>query len=99
MRGCELWNSPGTAAQAEPVCNGWSRKGILNAMRMKDRMARLESRAAEQSRPKKRALPDWLQASFEREGYLFDRAGQLIACPIHRSGCTPAGQSPIPDNG
>ena len=54
-------------------------------MRMKDRIARLESRA-EQSRPKKRSLPDWLQTSFEREGYIFDLAGQILGCPINRFG-------------
>jgi hypothetical protein len=58
-------------------------KAIHNAMRMKDRIARLESRAAAQSRPKKRAVPEWLQTSFEQEGYIFNIAGQIIGCPIN----------------
>jgi hypothetical protein len=55
-------------------------------MRLKDRIARLESRAAAQSRPKKRAVPEWLQTSFEQEGYVFNIAGQIIGCPINRYG-------------
>ena len=91
MRGCALWNSPGTTAPAEQVCNGWSRKGIQNAVRMKDRIARLESRAAEESRPKKRAMPDWLQTWFEQDGYIFNIAGQISGCPIDRFG---SGETP-----
>jgi hypothetical protein len=61
-------------------------KAMHNAMRLKDRIARLESRAAAQSRPKKRAIPDWLQTRFEQDGYSFDIAGQIIGCPIDHFG-------------
>jgi hypothetical protein len=61
-------------------------KAIHNAMRLKDRIAQLESTAAAQSRPKKRAIPDWLQTWFEQDGYIFNIAGQIIGCPINRCG-------------
>jgi hypothetical protein len=50
-------------------------------MRIQDRIAKLEARLAEQRRPRKRAVPEWLQSDLESQGYVFDVSGQLISAP------------------
>ena len=46
--------------------------------RFKQRIAKLEASSENESRTKKRALPDWLQSVFELEGFVFDAAGQIV---------------------
>ncbi len=46
--------------------------------RLEQRIAKLEASIENESRTKKRALPDWLQLVFEQDGYVFDAAGQIV---------------------
>lgn len=48
---------------------------------LKHRLARWEALIDKQAHPPKRAVPDWLQAILERQGYVFHNAGQVIFSP------------------
>ena len=45
------------------------------------RVACLEQRQAKDQKPRKRAVPDWLQVVYEASGFVFDAAGQVISAP------------------
>ena len=50
-------------------------------MRIEQRITKLEASIGNQFRAKKRALPDWLQGTYEEQGYVFDAAGQITHYP------------------
>lgn len=50
-------------------------------MQLRNRIRRLESQIHEQARLPKRPVPEWYQETMERQGYVFDRCGQLISAP------------------
>ena len=45
---------------------------------LENRLVRLEGLKAHELRPKKRAVPEWLQEDYEADGLVFDSAGQVI---------------------
>ena len=45
------------------------------------RLSKLEALAAIEGGLKKQCLPDWLQSSYEKAGFIFDAAGQLVSGP------------------
>jgi hypothetical protein len=50
---------------------------------LETRVGRLESRQAQDLKPRKRAVPDWLQVVLEAQGFVFDAAGQVVSAPPH----------------
>jgi len=61
--------------------------------KLKSRLSRLEKKFALRSGPHKRAVPEWLQETYEQQGLRFDAAGQVLGMCVPnemqtRLGCT-----------
>jgi hypothetical protein len=48
---------------------------------LETRVSRLERSLAPELKPRKRAVPDWLQVVYEEQGFVFDAAGQVVSAP------------------